>query len=196
VTSTGFEAVVLAGGKSTRLGRDKAAEVLAGVSLLQRVVWRVEGLVGRIVVVRARGQTLPLVQSSTSLVEVDDLYPDSGPLGGIITGLANLDTGAAFVTACDMPLVQPALVSALLGRSKGDRAVVPIAGGRRQPLCAVYARACAPVLERRLRSGDLRLLDALADLDVLEVQPETWRAFDPRGLSFLNINDESDLRAV
>src|SRR6476620_3919506 len=96
-------AIILAGGRSTRLGRDKASQPLLGVPLLQRVVSGVEGLVNQIVVVRAGGQELPEVKTSASLRVVEDVHADSGPLAGIHAGLSAISTTWALTVACDLP---------------------------------------------------------------------------------------------
>jgi molybdopterin-guanine dinucleotide biosynthesis protein A len=185
-------AIVLAGGRSTRLGRDKASEPLLGLPLLQRVLDRVDGLVdGRIVVVRA-GQVLPAV-AGHDFVIVEDLYPDAGPLGGIYTGLAAMQAPHAVVVACDMPLLQRRLISELLRLAPAHDLVVPVDEGLPQPLCAAYAKACIEPIRRQIEAGDLRIMNAFEHLRARYLAPVEWRAFDPQGLSFQNLNREEDL---
>ncbi|HEX5370591.1 MAG TPA: molybdenum cofactor guanylyltransferase, partial [Dehalococcoidia bacterium] len=102
-------AIILAGGRSTRLGRDKASEVLLERTLLQRAIDAFAGLAEEYVVVRAAGQALPQVEAQGTLRIVEDAYPQTGPLGGIYTGLDTMQTTHAVVVACDLPLLQPAL---------------------------------------------------------------------------------------
>ena len=187
-------AIILAGGKSKRLGRDKASEVLLEVSLLQRVLDTLTGLVGGIVIVAAPGQRLPEVTSDAELTMVEDAYPETGPLGGLYTGLATLTSSKAIAVACDMPLLQPRLLQELLRLSDGYDAVVPLWNEIPQPLCAVYSRSYLEPLRRRLDAGALRVTGFYDDLSVRRVTPEEWRRFDPEGLSFLNVNTEADLR--
>jgi molybdopterin-guanine dinucleotide biosynthesis protein A len=189
-------AIVLTGGKSRRLGRDKASEVLLGVTLLQRVVSALDGIADEIMIVRSRGQELPPVACSVSVRILDDIDPEAGPLGGLVTGLAATEADAALGVACDMPLLQPRLLSALLALLPGHDAVVPVAAGRSQPLCAAYSRSALASLQKRLEARDLRLSEALSALDVVEAGPDLWRPLDPDGLSFLNINTDEDLRTA
>jgi molybdopterin-guanine dinucleotide biosynthesis protein A len=186
-------AIVLAGGKSRRLGRDKASEPLLGVPLLQRVLDRLSGVVSEFVVVTAPGQVLPELTSPARLTVVEDVYPGAGPLGGLFTGLRAVSEDVALAVACDMPLVAPELAHLLLSLIPGHDAVVPVADGRLQPLCAAYARSCIEPMQRRLDAGELKLTALLDDLDVVEVPPEAWRPLDSEGLSFLNVNREEDL---
>jgi molybdopterin-guanine dinucleotide biosynthesis protein A len=191
---TEYAAIVLAGGKSTRLGRDKASEPVLGVAMLQWVVRRLEGLVSQLVVVKARGQSLPEVDCAVDLVVVEDEYPESGPLGGLYSGLAAMRHDAAIAVACDMPLLRPALVAELLRLAEDHDVVVPISDDYAQPLCAVYKRSCLEAIRRRLAGGAFKLMGFFEDVDVLEVPPSTWRRFDPEGVSFQNLNREDDLR--
>jgi molybdopterin-guanine dinucleotide biosynthesis protein A len=189
-------AIILAGGKSTRLGRDKASEMLLGKPLLQRAIERVEGLVAQCVVVRAAGQVLPDVPAHGSLRVVEDVYSDSGPLGGLYTGLAAVDSALGLVVACDMPLLQPSLLGVLLRQAAGHEAVVPVTAAGPEPLCAVYSRECLPAVKQRLDDADYKVMNTLQDLNVLYLDEEEWRRFDPEGLSFLNVNTQADLERV
>jgi len=191
----GAAAIVLAGGKSTRLGRDKAAELLLGVPLLQRVLDGLSGLAAERVVVRRAGQELPRL-TTPGVVTLEDAFPDSGPLGGVCTGLASIEAGTAIVVACDMPLLQPALLAALLRLAGGVDAVVPLSDGLPQTLCAVYARSCLPAMRDQIESGDYTLSHVLAKLRTRYLQPEEWRRFDAEGASFHNVNREEDLERV
>lgn len=188
-------AIVLAGGRSTRLGRDKAGELLLGRSLLQRVLDRLAGLVDEYVVVRAPGQTLPPIQAPAPLSVVEDAYPNAGPLGGLYTGLASMRAPRAVAVGCDMPLLQPALLSELLRLAPGRDAVVPL-NGLPEPLCAAYAASCLPAIREKLDRGSLKMTGFYDDVDVLYVEPGVWHRFDPEGLSFLNVNRDEDLLRV
>jgi molybdopterin-guanine dinucleotide biosynthesis protein A len=180
-----------------RLGRDKASEPLLGRSLLQRVVDRFEGLVDEVVLVKAQGQELPPVESSAAIREVEDVYTRIGPLGGLYTGLSAVAGGRVFVAGCDMPLLQPALIAELLRLAPGLDAVVPVnESGLAEPLCAVYGATCLPAIEQRIRRQQHKLTDIFEGMEVLYVRPVVWRRFDPEGLSFLNVNNEEDLRRV
>jgi molybdopterin-guanine dinucleotide biosynthesis protein A len=186
-------AIILAGGKSTRFGRDKASEVLLARSLLQRVLDRLDGLVQEHVIVAAKDQQLPDLKADARLNPVRDLYPGIGPLGGIYSGLSAMRERCAIAVACDMPLLQPALLEEMLDLLNSHDAVVPL-NGLPEPLCAVYSSACLPAIRERIDSGDLKMTGFYDTIDILYLTPEEWRRFDPEGLSFLNINTEADMR--
>jgi len=188
-----FAAIVLAGGKSSRLGRDKASEQLLGVSLLQRVIGRLHGLVVQVVVVKARGQDLPEMEAPVEIKVVADLYPESGPLGGLYTGLIAAACTRSLAVACDMPLLRPALVAELFRLAPAYDVVVPVADDFAQPLCAVYSKACLGPMKQRLDAGRFKLMGFYEDVRVLEAPPDVWRRLDPDGVSFQNLNRDKDL---
>jgi len=144
-------AIVLCGGRSTRMGRDKAALPFGDETLASRVARLVGQVVGDVVLVAREGQVLP-----AGLEAVRDPAEGLGPLAGIAVGLEAVRGERAFVAACDMPLLRPTVVRRLLDLSEGYEAVVPLIDGFAMTTCAVYSRttaalAAALVAERRLR---------------------------------------------
>src|SRR5688572_21072822 len=130
--------LIVAGGKSTRFGTDKASAIVAGRPLLEWVVGGVSSACEAIVVVRAQGQQLPEVRGRIPLTVVEDLYREKGPLAGLVSGFPAVTTPLAFAASCDVPLVRPALVSGLAMLTRGSDVVVPHVEGFPQPLLAVY----------------------------------------------------------
>ena len=187
--------IILAGGRSTRLGRDKASAMLEGRTLLQRAVDATSPLADAYVIVTAKGQALPEIDSEVLVHTVEDAYTDTGALGGIYTGLLAIgdSPGAALVVACDMPLLQPSLLRELLRLAPSHDAVVPMRDGLPEPLCAVYTTACVGPARRLLDRGSYKVAGLLDEVSALRVPEEEWRVFDPDGHSFLNINREDDL---
>jgi len=144
-------AIVLCGGRSTRMGRDKAGLPFGDETLASRVARLVGQVVGDVVLVAREGQVLPV-----GLEAVRDPAEGLGPLAGIAVGLEAVRGERAFVAACDMPLLRPTVVRRLLDLSEGYEAVVPLIDGFAMTTCAVYSRttaalAAALVAERRLR---------------------------------------------
>lgn len=192
----GYGAIVLAGGKSARLGRDKASEVVAGKPLLQHVIDRVTEFADEIIIVRARGQSLPALASGKRIATVDDVYPESGPLAGLYAGLAAARSVCCVAVACDMPLVSASLLRLLAARSEEYDAVVPVRSGRLEPLHASYTKACLAPMRAHIEAGQLRVAAFLKDVKLYKMPEDEWRTFDPEGLSFANVNTEADLAAV
>lgn len=196
-------AIILAGGQSRRLGEDKAAVKLAGRPLLQHVIDRVSPLVEDVIVVTRQWQSLPGITGlrpregrPRPLIMVEDAVSGQGPMGGLYTGLSVVTSFPALTVACDMPLLQPALLEALLARADGSSAVVPLRSGLPEPLCAVYDAACLRPLRLRLERGELEMRGWLEDVRTRYFAEADWRLIDPAGLSFFNVNTRADLERV
>ncbi len=189
-------AVVLAGGMSRRLGRNKALEPFEGETLIRRVIGRMRQVSSRIVVVvnnQSRVAELSLPEDVRAVV---DEYPSSGSLGGIFSGLHAASTEWAVFCACDMPFLDPDLYAMLLSNRAGFDAVVPVLGGRPEPIHAAYSRRCLKPIRSKILADDLKIAGFYDDVAVRYVEEDEIRAIDPRLLSFFNINTESDLRAA
>lgn len=189
--------IILAGGRSRRLGRDKAVEPFAGQPLIRRVIRRIETLTGEIVVVVAdadRGKALPLDAQHRVAV---DVYPDTGSLGGIFSGLAAAGGQWGLVAACDMPFLNRELLTYMLTLREGWDAVVPLPGAYPEPTHALYAKSCLPHIEAKLKANDLKISGFFDQVRVRYVSEEEIRGFDPELHSFFNVNSPEDLaRAV
>ncbi len=188
-------AVILAGGQSRRLGRDKAVEPFAGEPLIRRVIRRASEAVATqhvVVVVAdpARAAALPLDDGHRTAI---DVFPDCGSLGGIYTGLNASSTEWALVTACDMPFLSAPLLADMAGLRDGVDAVVPVVDGRPEPTHALYSRRCLPAIESRIRAGQLKISGFFDDVEVRYVPESDIRRLDPDLLSFFNINRPEDL---
>jgi molybdopterin-guanine dinucleotide biosynthesis protein A len=155
-------AVVLAGGRSTRFGSDKALALFRGEPLLAHVVRAVSARFGEVLVVAKDVRRYASFGAATA----PDASPLQTPLAGIEAGLAACASDLVFVCAADMPFAaDDPLLDALFARSADRDAVVPVNGGVRQPLCALYRRAtCLAAAREVLREGSVgpkRLLDAV-----------------------------------
>jgi molybdopterin-guanine dinucleotide biosynthesis protein A len=185
--------IVLAGGKSLRLGRDKIQETVGADSLLQRVLSQLTPFNGDIIIVTAGGKYYPQLNGYQGAKVVTDIYPGKGVLGGIYTGLAESSSSYNLVVAGDMPFLNQALLRYMVGLSAGFDLVVPRLSRLVEPLHAVYARNCLPHIERLLKGGVLEVR-ALFDLvRVKYVEAEEIDRFDPGHLSFFNVNTKADL---
>jgi molybdopterin-guanine dinucleotide biosynthesis protein A len=196
--------IVLAGGRSTRMGEPKAALEWHGSTLLRRVT----GIVGRavggpVVVVRAPGQVLPPLPAGVEITE--DAREGRGPLQGLAAGLAALDGRAdvAFLSSTDVPFLHPAFVRRVVAALDDDTDVVlPRARGYQQPLSAAYRMSLRPVLERLLAADRLRpafLFEACRvkrlDEDAL-LADRTLATLDARLDSVLNLNGPDDYESA
>jgi len=185
--------IVLAGGKSLRLGYDKALETVGNKSLLQRVVSCVNPLGSDIIIVTAREKTALQSIDCPKLRVVTDIYPGKGPLGGIYTGLTTSDLFYNLVVASDMPFLNQALLRYMIQLSNNFDIVVPRVGNLIEPLHAVYTKSCLAPIEQVIKQGKLSVSKLFSLVRVRYVEAEEIERFDPKHLSFFNINTEADL---
>jgi len=185
--------IVLAGGEGLRLGRNKALEIVGNTNLLQRVASQLSFFNSDIILVTAGNKSFLQSIDYPRFRLVTDTYPAKGPLGGIYTGLAASVSLYNLVVACDMPFLNKALLRYMLQVSAGFDLVVPRVGDLVEPLHAVYSRSCLAPIEWLLDQANLRV-SALFDLvKVRYVEADEIDSFDPKHLSFFNINTEADL---
>lgn len=180
-----FSAIVLAGGRGRRMGRDKVWLDAGGRPLIARVVERLAPLSSEVIVVRASldGPFPPL---PVRLVE--DRYPGQGPLAGVHAGLSAAATPWAFVVACDMPFLDVGLIRYLALLRPGHDAVVPYPAGRPEPLHAFYHRRCLLAVEELLGRGDRALAMLHLRVRSRPVSRAELTRFDPSLDSFTNVN--------
>jgi molybdopterin-guanine dinucleotide biosynthesis protein A len=196
-------AVVLAGGRSSRMGAPKAELEWHGSTLLRRVVGLVSrGVDGPVVVVRAAGQPLPPLPPSVEVLE--DSSPGSGPLEGMATGLLALQEQAehAFVCSTDLPLLHPAFVRAVCRAAQEVDVALPVLDGHRQPLCACYRTALGVRARELLAVGRPRPAFLLEGADVRELDAQTLlsdtavASGDPRLVSVTGTNTPEEYHAL
>lgn len=190
---TNVAAVILAGGKSSRMGRDKASIVIGGRSMLQWVIDAASEVAGTVVVVTARWQALPSMEARGRLVLVTDEREDAGPLAGMVTGLGVVEAPVALLLSCDQPFVQPALLTMLAAQAMEAAAAIPMVGRELQPLCSAVRRDALDTLRAMLERG-VWAAGAIADLDgARQVERREWSRVDSEGLSFVGVNTPEEL---
>lgn len=193
-------AIILCGGQSKRMGRDKATLPFGPEeTLLQRVARLVGQAVPseQIVCVAAAGQSLP--QLPAGLRTARDATPARGPLAGLAAGLAALkgSADAAFVCGCDMPLVKPAFVNRMFDLLGGCSIAALHDGRRWHPLTAVYRVDILPRVESRLIAGPDRSLTALLDAEATRrVHLEELQDIDPELDSLASCNTMEDYQRL
>jgi len=185
--------IVLAGGKSLRLGYDKVLETVGNKSLLQRVISRVSLLSSDIIIVAAREETALQSIDYPKLKIVTDIYPGKGPLGGIYTGLTTSTLFYNLVVASDMPFLNQALLRYMIQLATNFDIVVPRVGNLVEPLHAVYTKSCLAPIENMIKQDELSVYKLLRLVRVRYVEAKEIERFDPKHLSFFNINTEADL---
>jgi molybdopterin-guanine dinucleotide biosynthesis protein A len=184
--------IILAGGKSSRLGQSKALQIIGGKSLIQWVVDRLAILSTEIIIATAHGEAIPC-SSAVKIKTVADIYPGKGPLVGIYSGLTASSSSRAIVVGCDTPFLSVSLLEYMTQFSPTFDVVVPRIEKKVEPLCAVYSKNCvAPILEL-LKQDELGISKLFSMVKVKYVGEDEINSFDPEHLSFFNINSQDDL---
>jgi molybdopterin-guanine dinucleotide biosynthesis protein A len=182
---TDITGVLLAGGKSLRMGHDKACIEVAGQTLVSRSFDLLRRYFTKVLIA---GDRPDLAQPG--IPAIPDIYPGSA-LGGLYTGLLSADTDWIFVAPCDMPYPDHRILELLLAHRNGFDAVVPRTPHGYEPVFALYHKNCLPQMEDMLRHGQFRIYDfyqsiAIRFLDWQEL-PDDWER------SLLNVNTPHEL---
>ena len=189
--------IVLAGGRSRRMGRDKCALALGGRTLLQRAVDALDRIACELVVVRAPGQQPPRARSRAPLRHAADRAEDAGPLAAIAAGLEAAAAPVAVAVACDLPYLRPALLRLLAARARaGAPLAAPLRGGVPQWLCAAWRRDALPALRARIGAGDRAVGVAARALGAELLPEEDWERAGGGGRALVNVNTPAQFAAA
>ena len=197
--------VILAGGKSRRMGRNKALLPLGEASLIEHVIRRIRLVADELLLITNN----PAEYAHLGLPMHSDMIPDAGALGGIYTGLTHASHDAVLCVACDSPFLQPKLLTHLVSVLGEYDAVMPYTYSRNtdirvtnpsyntdqitlQTLCAAYSKRCLPIIELMLQESELRVHALQERANILILAPEIWKAYDSEGHSFFNVNTPED----
>ena len=184
----GAAGIVLAGGKSERLRKDKLSVRVGGELVIESILRLFGGLFDKTILSVARGSQVRL----TGCEIVEDEFP--GSLGGIYSGLRAACTRVAFVAGCDMPFINPELIRYQSGFAHDHDVVIPRTRAGLEPLHAFYSRDCLEHIRAQLREDALTIRGFFGSVRVKEIGPDEIARFDPEERSFFNINTEADLR--
>ena len=178
---------VQAGGKSSRMGTDKALKPFLGRPLIQRVTDRLKPIADELIVTTNQ----PEDYSFLDLRLFPDLKPDRGALGGLYTAIASATHPQVAVVACDMPFASPMLIEAmsrLLVEKEAD-VVIPRSDDFYEPLHAVYRReTCLPAIESAIDADQWKVIAWFPQVKVYELSPDDVNQYDSQGLAFWNVN--------
>lgn len=186
--------ILLAGGKSRRMGEDKRFLFIGEQTLFERTLAVLRSIFQTVCVVIA--QDSPPLEAEVPVFR--DLVAGCGSLGGLYTGLKQAHTEYVFVVACDMPFLNPILIRYMVSlRDETDIVMVRLEQGL-QPTHALYSRRCLPVIEGMLQARQLKIqyLATHPSLQIRLVAESELRKIDHEGLSFLNVNTPADLDAA
>ena len=190
--------IILAGGKSLRLGRDKKQETVGGITLLERVISVLSllpGSHGKITIVTDVDSLIFLQVHYPDLKIVQDFYPGKGSSGAIFTGLSFSGAFHNLVVACDMPFLNPDLLNYMIGIIAHNDIVAYRSKDNFEPLHAIYSKNCIIPLESIIQNN-LRIIELVNSVKVRYLNSDEIERFDSENLSFFNVNTKADLRAA
>jgi molybdenum cofactor guanylyltransferase len=180
---------ILAGGKSIRMGYNKALLTMNGMSFIQRIAGTMQRVVSRVSIIASQADTYRFIR----LPVYPDVYPGCGPMGGVHSALYHAETDSVFVSSCDIPFITDDVIRLIIDYGQRHDAVVPLINGKSHPLCGLYKKSCLPVVEDHLSKGQYRMTRLLEDINPLYVpldatHPDTFRHY------LTNINTKEEYR--
>ncbi len=189
----GVTGVILAGGASSRMGRNKALLEVDGTPMITRTYRTLAGLFHEVVIVT----NSPLDYDFIPCRKVPDIYPGFGSIAGLHSALTHSSTAHTFVTACDLPFLEPAIIRHLCDMRIGDYdTVVPLSKGGLEPLHAVYASACKDVFENAILQGERKIIDVLGRMNIRQATAEEVQSVGGRTTSFFNVNTPEEYEGI
>jgi molybdopterin-guanine dinucleotide biosynthesis protein A len=191
-TAPSITGVILAGGKSSRMGQNKALMSLGGKRLVDRVVEVMRSVFDALLMVT----NTPEVYADLGVSMVPDVWPEKGSLGGVYSAIYHVATPRCLVVACDMPFLRAALLRYLMTQMDDYDVVVPDVLGELQTLHAIYSKACLQPIERRLEMHRLRIVGFFPEVRVRTVTASELEPYDPELLAFQNLNTPEEFQAA
>ena len=181
--------VILAGGKSSRYGTNKALAKINGIPLIENVIRVMRSLFQDLVLIT----NTPDEYAYLELPMYEDLIKGLGPIGGIYTALNSITNDAGFFVACDMPFLNPDLIRHLVGIRGDFDVVVPEISGKMETLHALYAGRCIPAVRKLIDVHEYQTIRIFPEVSVRYLKENEIRRFDPELRSFFNINRPEEL---
>ena len=184
--------IILAGGKNSRMGINKAFLEIDGTRLIDNILAVYQKIFSEIIIVT--NDPLSYTEFYETLI-VTDIYKEKGALGGIYTGLFYATYDYSFVTACDMPFLNEDFIIYLTGQAGKHDIIVPELPEGFQPLHAIYSRNCLSHIKKLLIADKLKIAGFYKEVRLLSIPEEKIKPFNKDGRLFLNVNTPEDLKA-
>jgi len=182
-------AIILAGGKSIRMGENKAFIEVDGVPIISRIYSLFKELFEEVIIVTNQKDLFKNLDSKV----YTDLLPDKGALGGLYTGIFFSSFQYSFCVACDMPFIRKALVQYLIKNTKDEDVIVPRTSDGLQPLHAIYSKNCLEPIRKIIERGKYKIIDFYRLVRVKIVEENDFLHLDPFRESFINVNTPEEL---
>lgn len=184
--------IILAGGKNSRMGTDKAFLEIDNERLIDRIVRIFREIFEEVILVT----NSPLAYLDQDVEIVTDIFKDKGALGGIYTGLFYASYGHAFVSACDMPFLSKAFIKYMMEHVGSYDIIVPDPADGLQPLHAIYEKSCLPSIKKVISANELKITGFYRGLKIFRISEDIIKSFDPEGRMFFNVNSREDLKLI
>lgn len=184
--------IILAGGRSVRMGQNKAFLEIDGKRIIDRTASLFNSLFKELILVT----NTPEEYAYLGIKTVSDIFPGKGSLGGIYTGLFHSPNEYSFIASCDMPFLRMDLIEFLLSHKEDNDVVVPRPRDGDEPLHAVYSKRCLKPIEAMIRKGDLRIIGFYPEVKVRGVSEEELMPYISNPSPFLNINTPEEYAAA
>lgn len=184
--------VILAGGKSSRMGKNKALLEIGGERIIDKAVSLFKSFFKEVILVT----NTPEEYAGLDVRVVTDIFPGKGSLGGIYTGLVYASCDYSFIASCDMPFLKRELIEYLISIKDDFDVVVPRLRSGHEPLHAVYSRRCLKPIEVLIKKDDLRIIGFYPEVRVKEVSEDELAPFNSEPSPFVNINTPEDYMAA
>ena len=184
--------IILAGGRNTRIGTNKAFLEINGARLIDLIITIFQGIFEEIIVVT----NSPLSYLDQNVTIVTDILENKGALGGLYTGLFFASSQRAFVCACDMPFLDGHFIEYMIEHCADYDVVVPYSGDGLQPLHAIYGKKCLPAMLNHLLHDRLKIIDLYKGLKILTIKEDIIGSFEMGRKMFQNINTHADLKHI
>jgi molybdopterin-guanine dinucleotide biosynthesis protein A len=184
--------IILSGGKSVRMGENKAFIQIEGVPIIRRIYDLFNELFQEVIIVTNQKDLFSHFNSKI----YSDLIPNKGALGGLYTGLFFSSFRYSFCVACDMPFLKKSLIQYLIENIKGEDVIIPRTIDGLQPLHAIYSKDCLDPIRMMIDEGKEKIIDLYHLVRVKIVEENDFLSLDPRRDSFINVNTPEELRSL
>lgn len=189
---TKFSVVIQAGGKSSRMGQDKALAPFMGSTLIEYILQQLEGFGDEQIII----SNDPKEYKRFGLPVFRDVYSNIGSLGGIYSGIFHASFEYSLILGCDMPFINLKFFKYIVRLAPDFDAVIPRLKNEEfaEPFRAIYAKTCLKSIEQSIKSGNRKVISFFDKVNIRFIEPEEINKFDLKGITFFNVNTPEDLK--
>ncbi len=191
-TKTNISGIILSGGKSIRMGENKAFIEIEGIPIIKRIQTLFKRLFQEIIIVTNQKELF----SGLNVKIYSDLIPNCGVLAGLYTGLFFSSFAYSFCVACDMPYLNKSLIEYLINKIDDSDVIVPKTQDGLQPLHAIYSKNCLGPIRMTIEQGKYKIIDFYPMVKIKTIGEHEFRSFDPMMESFVNVNTPEELLLI